>query len=165
MYRILKRALAGRADERNQKGFTLLELMIVVVILSLASVFIYPGFRREIENREAKQMFETLKNISHAARSYKINNNGAYPTSLGALETGGYVVNSDYFMVRKSDGTKLIVYSFAPSGSSFLATAQRKNTSGANVRLISLRLCSTNPSEFQVTDDAGYLDTGAGCTA
>lgn len=84
-----KRALSpgrdGRVDARHLEGFTLIELMVVIVILGLLVGII--GYRILGRTEEAKRTVAALqiRNLVNALQLYKLDN-GVYPTTEQGIE-------------------------------------------------------------------------------
>lgn len=72
---------------RIQKGFTLLELMIVVVIIGVLGALIVPNFMSRPDEARVTAAKTDISSIMQALKLYKLDNH-RYPTSeqgLGAL--------------------------------------------------------------------------------
>jgi len=69
----------------NRKGFTLIELMVVIVILSILAVYVAPKLvGREEQARQVKAQVD-IQGIETALKLYKLDN-GMYPTTEQGLE-------------------------------------------------------------------------------
>jgi len=69
----------------NKKAFTLIELMIVIVILSLLAAFVLPNLTGKSEDAKKSIVCIQMQNISQALKMYKIKNS-SYPKTSEGLE-------------------------------------------------------------------------------
>lgn len=70
---------------KNSKGFTLIELMVVIVILGILGGLIIPRIMgRPDEARQAKARIQ-IESLETALRLYKLDN-GAFPTTAQGLQ-------------------------------------------------------------------------------
>jgi len=74
---------------RNTKGFTLIELMIVVVIIGILAALAIPRFSQASARAKEKEADGILKQIYTLQMSY-FANSGAYATTYAQLQTVGY---------------------------------------------------------------------------
>lgn len=105
------------------KGFTLIELMVVIIIIGILAAMAVPTFTKSMENAREKEARTTLELIYNAQRMYKIDKKvyAAGPGTNGAAFTylSSYIENPNL----KSD-----YYDFSITGTttSLSATATRK---------------------------------------
>lgn len=69
----------------SRKGFTLIELMIVIAIIAILAAILVPNFIRARAQGQLTACKSNLKNIGTACEMYSTDNSGRYPTNLAAL--------------------------------------------------------------------------------
>ncbi|NPA29668.1 MAG: type II secretion system major pseudopilin GspG [Epsilonproteobacteria bacterium] len=123
--------MSAIGKKRWRSGFSLLELMIVIVILGLLSALVLPNLLGKAEQAKSKLVCIQMKQIEEALKSFRFDN-GDYPTTeegLAALlrnpdpekytnyTAGGYLdgksVPKDpwkhpYIYIKEDDGINLI---------------------------------------------------------
>ena len=81
----------------DQKGFTLVEMMVVTGIIALIAAIAIPNLIRAKTNANNTSAQATLKSVSTALENYYAINN-AYPPNTGALLTAAPpYLSKDYF--------------------------------------------------------------------
>lgn len=78
---------------KNQKGFTLVEMLIVLLVISVLIVLAIPNIGKHFETVDSKgcQAYETL--IQAQVEAYKLEKN-VYPTTITELKNAGYLKES-----------------------------------------------------------------------
>ena len=75
----------SRFIARSRKGFTLIELMIVIAIIAILAAILVPNFIRARAQGQVTACKSNLKNIGTALEMYSTDNSGRFPTSLNTL--------------------------------------------------------------------------------
>ncbi len=74
-----------RGRERRRAGFTLLEIMVVIVILGLLAALVVPKLIGRTEEAKRTQTRLQIKNIEQALQLFKLDN-GFYPGTEQGIE-------------------------------------------------------------------------------
>jgi len=77
--------------KRRKKGFTLIELMIVIAIIAILAAVLVPNFMRAREASRLTACKSNLKSLSTAMETYSNDWDGMYPggTVAGTIEDAG----------------------------------------------------------------------------
>lgn len=106
---------------RNKKGFTLIEMVAIIILLALISLIVYPIISNIINDNKdelyERQMGELLR-LSHAwvagnAIDLETKEGFVYNLSFEELEKDGYIVDEDVINPKtgeKIDGCMVITY-------------------------------------------------------
>jgi len=70
---------------RAKRGFTLIELMIVIAIIAILAAIFVPNYVRARARAVLSACEENEKNIATALELYAVDNDGCYPTTLPML--------------------------------------------------------------------------------
>lgn len=78
---------------KNKKGFTLVELLAVLVVLAIIAVICYPIVTKIIANQKDKLSNEQKNSIIHAAKNYVASQAISDDTclSVSTLQSSGYL--------------------------------------------------------------------------
>jgi general secretion pathway protein G len=77
--------MLSRIERSNQKGFTLIELMIVIVIMGILATLLIPRIMDRPEEARRLKAKMDIKNIESALKLYKLDS-GTYPTTDQGIE-------------------------------------------------------------------------------
>ena len=70
-------------NRKRQAGFTLVEILIVVVILGILAAIVIPQFTQASESAKASSLSSQLQTIRSQIELYQIEHNGTYPDLTG----------------------------------------------------------------------------------
>ena len=70
---------------RTHRGFTLIELMVVIAIIAILIAVLLPNFIHARAQGQATACDDNLKHIGSAALLYSNDNGGRFPTALSQL--------------------------------------------------------------------------------
>lgn len=104
-----------KSNEKNVKlgkGFTLVELIGVIILLGVIALMAYPTITKTIDNSKEKAYAEQIRQIENAASRYGLDNYETLPTmdsiSLSTLISEGYIVKTkDKKLYDPRDNTEL----------------------------------------------------------
>ena len=94
------------------KGFTLIEILVVVVIIAVLAAVALPQYQKAVDRSAATQMFVTGKAIKDAQELYYLDN-GKYADSLDKLDLG-FANRSIVSLKKCTTGIPASVYVYHP---------------------------------------------------
>lgn len=159
----------------KQKGFTLIELMVVMVILSILAVIVTGTFASSSRRGRDSRRKSDLRAIASALEAY-YNDKGVYPTGVGGVMYGcgnaaactwGTSVfkdqNNTLYMNMLPSDPSIYTYYYVSSGTSYKLYAKMENTmddgkgvsqsgySGTNCGISGAVLCTYGISSTNTT--------------
>lgn len=103
----------------DEAGFTLAELMVVIVIIGLLATLVVPNVMQKLSKANAAKAKFDITTIANAINSYAVENGGRYPESLEVLvmpdSNGRSALDRD--SVPSDPWGNPYVFERAPSGS------------------------------------------------
>jgi len=99
---------------KSHKGFTLVEIMIVVAIIALLAAIAVPGFLRARKRSQASRILNDLRMIDSAVDQYAIETSRKTGDSVGVadwtnyLKKGSLLYNSGNSLLGSAYGTQTV---------------------------------------------------------
>jgi general secretion pathway protein G len=81
----VQRAEVPDRRRRGEQGFTLIEIMVVVIILGILAAIVAPNVLGRVDQAQITRVQSDLRGIENALKFYRLDN-FAYPTSEQGLE-------------------------------------------------------------------------------
>jgi type IV pilus assembly protein PilA len=81
--------------KNSKKGFTLVEIMIVVVIIGLLAAMAIPAFQKVRDTSQTKAIINNLRQLASAADQYFLENGVTAVTSATLVGTDSFIKSVD----------------------------------------------------------------------
>jgi len=110
----------------QQKGFTLIEMMIVIVVIAILIGVLLPQFRGTQDEAAIQRARSELRTVATALESYYIHNSNAFPAALSSLTSASPRIittipddpfragTNDYSYLRSTNTNYYVVFSYGP---------------------------------------------------
>jgi prepilin-type N-terminal cleavage/methylation domain-containing protein len=139
-----------------RKGFTLVEIMIVVAIIALLAAIAIPNLLRQRITANESAAQATLRTISTGFETYAASHDGQYPTNVQTqlVDPTPPYLNENYFTkCTASSPCQGYVYSAGtPAATGYTITGRPSS-------------CTTSGTKSFTITTGGVLSTDATCTA
>ncbi|QDP02035.1 type IV pilin protein [Thalassotalea sp. PS06] len=141
--------------KNNQKGFTLIELMMVVAIISILSILVYPAYQDSVRKARRSDAHTGMMSLMLAQQKMR-GNCPFYAQAFGSANSCG--VSGSASTVKGSSTSQEGYYSFAlsnASGNSYTITASAlgAQASDAGCTSITLTVNASNPKGLKAPTD------------
>ena len=111
---------------KKQGGFTLLELLIVIVIIGILALLIIPNITSAPKKARDTKRKTDITTLRKGLEEYFVNNN-VYPNALTDLTTGSAPIVKTLPVDPKNTGAFVYAYTPAGSNSTYTLTACLEN--------------------------------------
>ena len=147
-------------SHKQKRGFTLLELVVVLAVISLIIGFLLPRFKGVQDEGNVAKAKGELRTLQSAVESYYVHNSNAYPAALSDLNTATPSIvtstptdpfsttSAAYGYVRGGTNNKYyVVYSVGPgtNGSATITSNAVVETNGSSCIYVSNAGQDTTP--------------------
>lgn len=124
----------------GRKGFTLIELMIVIAIIAILAAILVPNFVKARAQGQLTSCKSNLKNIGTACEMYAADHNGRYPTQAAdlnqpeAANTSAYLQRFPECPLNANNGQEgAYTYDFAQNPDYYIVWCTNGNHAQAGV--------------------------------
>jgi type II secretion system protein G len=145
---------------KGRSGFTLIEMMIVIVVIAILVGMLLPSFRGTQDEASEQRARSEMRTLATAIESYYIHNSNTLPANLTALITATPRIisavpddpfrsgSNDYSYARSANGVYYVVYSYGNDRAADIAGI-------ANAGTMTLSAGGTLAEDIFVTNGTG----------
>ncbi len=140
----------SKTSFNKQGGFTLLELLIVIVIIGILALLIIPNITSAPKKARDTKRKTDITTVRKGLEEYFVNNN-IYPAALTDLQTGSAPIVKTLPLDPKNTGAFVYTYTPANTNTTYTLNACLENDqdNGASV-IAAVGTCTTKT--FQLTN-------------
>ena len=140
-----------------KKGFTLVELIIVVTILSILAAIVLPEFQGHASESKESAAKSSLHTVRAQIELYKMQHDGLAPGYMGGIQATPTVL--EYQFTGTSSITGMAVSSKTPSGSYVYGPYLMKIPANPFNNLATITMVSAATTDFSTVadDSSGWL--------
>jgi type IV pilus assembly protein PilA len=120
---------AAMQDADGEKGFTLIELMVVIIVIAILAAIAIPQFVGQRQSAWDAETKSDLSNYILAAASYSVNNNGNFGTTALPMTTTALVASPYNFSPSVDNPVASWILIVAADRRSYTISAYNKNFS------------------------------------
>ena len=144
--------MAQQAGKRRG-GFTLIEMMIVIVVIAILIGVLLPQFRGTQDEASIQRARSELRTLATALESYYIHNSNAFPSALSSLNTATPRIitttpddpfrsgSNDYGYYVSGNSSYYVVFSYGPNRAAEITAI---GNTGALTGTVTDDICVTN---------------------
>jgi len=130
----------------RQRGFTLLELMVVVAVVAILALIAFPIYSSQVRKGRRTEAKEALSTIALGEEKWRVNN-ASYPTSPASVGGVSTTVNGYYTIAitRASSGT-CANGTTKTTGNNYVITATKAGDQSGDTQCATMvwtKLCGT----------------------
>jgi type II secretion system protein G len=137
---------------KKQGGFTLLELLIVIVIIGILALLIIPNITSAPKKARDTQRKTDLKAIQKGLEEYFVSNN-VYPAQLNDLTTGNPPIMKSVPNDPKNTGVFVYTYTPANSNTTYVLHSCLENGGDTSSGVATDTACTGTDKKFELVNN------------
>lgn len=139
----------------RRRGFTLIEVLIVVVILGILAATVLPQFTSSTANAKESALRADLSQLRSQIQLYKFQHDGAFPSGTADNVIKQLTMASDLTGATAAPGTS--GYPYGPYLMNQLPTNPYNGGSGVMVKATAISTTDIDPTAMQGTVKVGWV--------